>query len=111
MLDRAIKFGAELAGVHPRTPPKDPDPRLMTRPSATRRAVRQRSALACFSLLLIGCSALSSSREHTSRPMESPKAIVAKAMNALFAEYSEEGVTALFSADYVQHNPNVPTGR
>ncbi|MEL6430955.1 MAG: nuclear transport factor 2 family protein [Planctomycetota bacterium] len=37
--------------------------------------------------------------------------MVARAMNALFAEYSAEGVSALFSEGYVQHNPNVRTGR
>lgn len=42
--------------------------------------------------------------------MEDPKTTVKKAMDALFANHSEEEMRASFAQDYVQHNPHVPTG-
>lgn len=33
------------------------------------------------------------------------------AFNALFKNYSEEGVKNVFTEDIIQHNPFVPTGR
>ena len=37
-------------------------------------------------------------------------ALVKKAMDALFAHHSEEAMRSLYTQDYVQHNPGVPTG-
>lgn len=43
--------------------------------------------------------------------MEGKKSTCKKAMDALFKNYSEEEAKACLTEDYVQHNPNVPTGR
>jgi len=46
-----------------------------------------------------------------SNAMKSPaKATLQKAMNALFRDFDEEQMKALYTEDYIQHNPNVPTG-
>lgn len=41
---------------------------------------------------------------------ENLKAVAEKAQAAFFKEYCEEGVRKYFKADYIQHNPHVPTG-
>ena len=38
------------------------------------------------------------------------KLLLKKAMDALFQNYSEEEMRKYFTADYIQHNPHVPTG-
>lgn len=80
------------------------------RSSAARGALR-RLPLALIPLLLVSCSTNEPTNEHMNARTDSPKAVVEKAMKALFADYSEEGVRTYFTEDYVQHNPNVPTGR
>ncbi|WP_088243542.1 nuclear transport factor 2 family protein [Calothrix rhizosoleniae] len=42
--------------------------------------------------------------------MSENKAILTKAMNALFRDFSEEDMRRYYKQDYIQHNPNVPTG-
>jgi predicted SnoaL-like aldol condensation-catalyzing enzyme len=41
---------------------------------------------------------------------QSNKQVAINAMNAFFKDYSAEGINAYFAKDYIQHNPNVPTG-
>ncbi len=38
------------------------------------------------------------------------KKILEKGMNALFQDFDETAMRALFTANYIQHNPHVPTG-
>ncbi len=38
------------------------------------------------------------------------KALLKKAMNALFRDFHENAMRKLYAHDYIQHNPNVPTG-
>ncbi|MEM8728711.1 MAG: nuclear transport factor 2 family protein [Pseudomonadota bacterium] len=38
------------------------------------------------------------------------KITLQRAMNALFRDFDEARMRALFAADYIQHNPHVPTG-
>ena len=40
-----------------------------------------------------------------------PTELAISAFNALFRDYSEEGVKEVFAEDIIQHNPFVPTGR
>jgi predicted SnoaL-like aldol condensation-catalyzing enzyme len=40
-----------------------------------------------------------------------PTEMAINAFNALFRDYSEEGVKEVFAEDIIQHNPFVPTGR
>ena len=40
-----------------------------------------------------------------------PKELAINAFNALFRDYSEDGVKNVFAEDIIQHNPFVPTGR
>lgn len=42
--------------------------------------------------------------------MSENKVILTKAMDALFRDFNEEQMRALYKQDYIQHNPNVPTG-
>ncbi|RSC95581.1 nuclear transport factor 2 family protein [Tenacibaculum singaporense] len=42
--------------------------------------------------------------------MENLKIIAQKAQDAFFTDYDEEGVKTYFTANYIQHNPQVPTG-
>lgn len=44
------------------------------------------------------------------KTMSENKVILNKAMNALFRDFSEEEMRKLYHKDYIQHNPNVPTG-
>ena len=46
----------------------------------------------------------------TTENMEDLKSIAEQAQAAFFKDYSEEDVRKLFNADYIQHNPYVPTG-
>lgn len=41
---------------------------------------------------------------------QSNKQVAINAMNAFFKDYSVEGIKKYFAQDYIQHNPNVPTG-
>ncbi len=40
----------------------------------------------------------------------SQKAVLRKAMDALFKHFDEDAMRRLYREDYIQHNPNVPTG-
>ncbi|MEL6279932.1 MAG: nuclear transport factor 2 family protein [Pseudomonadota bacterium] len=40
----------------------------------------------------------------------SNKQLLERAMNALFRDFDEAAMRELYRADYIQHNPNVPTG-
>jgi predicted SnoaL-like aldol condensation-catalyzing enzyme len=42
--------------------------------------------------------------------MNDSKKILKQAMDALFQNFSEEQMRRLYTEDYIQHNPNVPTG-
>ena len=42
--------------------------------------------------------------------MDDAKALVEEAMQVFFHDYDERGMRRLFAADYIQHNPHVPTG-
>lgn len=49
--------------------------------------------------------------ENSENPEEvEAKEIVMNGMNAFFRDYSEEGIKTYYAEDYIQHNPNVPTG-
>lgn len=57
-------------------------------------------------------SACSKTNVHVEKEktMSENKVILTKAMDALFRDFSEEQMRALYKQDYIQHNPNVPTG-
>ncbi|WP_434053622.1 MAG: nuclear transport factor 2 family protein [Roseibium sp.] len=42
--------------------------------------------------------------------MSPNKLLLTKAMDALFRDFSEEDMRRYYTADYIQHNPSVPTG-
>lgn len=42
--------------------------------------------------------------------MSNQKTILYKAMDALFQNFDEQEMRALYAEDYIQHNPHVPTG-
>lgn len=46
----------------------------------------------------------------TDTKMEDLKIIAQKAQDAFFTDYDEEGVKKYFATNYIQHNPQVPTG-
>ncbi|AZJ34190.1 nuclear transport factor 2 family protein [Tenacibaculum singaporense] len=46
----------------------------------------------------------------TDTKMENLKIIAQNAQDAFFTDYDEEGVKTYFKANYIQHNPQVPTG-
>lgn len=48
--------------------------------------------------------------EQKGTKMKDLKTIAIQAQDAFFKNYSEEGVKTYFKTDYIQHNPNIPTG-
>lgn len=69
-----------------------------------------------FAAIITGClalqSALADETNHiqAEAEMSQNKVLLTRAMNALFNERDADEVRELYAADYVQHNPNVPTG-
>ncbi|RBW63157.1 hypothetical protein DS884_00350 [Tenacibaculum sp. E3R01] len=67
-----------------------------------------------FLVLIIGCNTVkeSNSNSKKTKKMESKnlKNTAKKAQEAFFSTYNEEGIKKYFSKNYIQHNPNIPTG-
>lgn len=60
--------------------------------------------------LLMSATALGRSTAHAAAQTSEHKQLLERAMNALFRDFDEASVRALFREDYIQHNPYVPTG-
>ena len=50
------------------------------------------------------------SKNPPEQTMDNTKALIVRAMDALFKNFDEAEMRALYAADYIQHNPHVPTG-
>ncbi|WP_417800448.1 nuclear transport factor 2 family protein [Tenacibaculum sp.] len=59
---------------------------------------------------LLSCISTLQGQIKTDTNMENLKTIAQKAQDAFFTDYNEEGVKTYFAANYIQHNPQVPTG-
>ncbi len=57
-------------------------------------------------IILTSCSSLAKKQQANA----SLKATAMKAQDAFFKDYDAEAVKKYFNEDYIQHNPNVPTG-
>ncbi|MEO1323306.1 MAG: nuclear transport factor 2 family protein [Pseudomonadota bacterium] len=66
--------------------------------------------------IMTGCLALQAAQANepnqiqAEAEMSQNKVLLTRAMNALFNEHDIDQVRELYAADYIQHNPNVPTG-
>lgn len=70
------------------------------------------SILPILTALVLSASADEASNTQGDRTVTTSeqKILLEKAMNALFRDFDEDAMRALYAEDYIQHNPNVPTG-
>ena len=84
-------------------------PRMTMNSNARRARPRWAAALTVSLLFLVSCSSKTLNAAEDTKMLDA-KTLVEKGMKAFFQDFSEEDVRALFTEDYIQHNPHVPTG-
>ncbi|WP_440120614.1 nuclear transport factor 2 family protein [Tenacibaculum sp. Ill] len=72
--------------------------------------MKKRIVIAVGFATLLSCTLKLQGQIKTDSKMENLKIIAQKAQDAFFTDYDEEGVKKYFAANYIQHNPHVPTG-
>ncbi len=72
------------------------------------------SSWLAIAILLLACNtnkdSISQSKNTEKMEQLNAKKLVVKGMKALFTDYSAKDASTYFAKDYIQHNPNIPTG-